>query len=105
MQCNATGERMINSECLPFGSNMDHEQINFMGNNFRPQNNPYSNNYNLGWRNHPNFFLRWSRKSKQEKKPNLEEMLTKFISVSKTRFQDTEIAFKNPQALIQGLEN
>ncbi|KAA3483048.1 reverse transcriptase [Gossypium australe] len=34
---------------------MEHEQVNFMGNNSRPQNNPYSNNYNVGWRNHPNF--------------------------------------------------
>ncbi|KAG8497352.1 hypothetical protein CXB51_008633 [Gossypium anomalum] len=31
----------------------------------------------------------------QEKKPNLEEMLTKFIAVSETRFQNTEIALKN----------
>ncbi|PPS14621.1 hypothetical protein GOBAR_AA05954 [Gossypium barbadense] len=31
-------------------------------------------------------------------------MLTKFISVSETRFQNTEIALKNQQALIQGLE-
>ncbi|PPR99259.1 hypothetical protein GOBAR_AA21398 [Gossypium barbadense] len=40
----------------------------------------------------------------QDKKPNLEEMLTKFISVSKTRFQNTETVFKNQQASIQGLE-
>ncbi|PPS19692.1 hypothetical protein GOBAR_AA00869 [Gossypium barbadense] len=40
----------------------------------------------------------------QEKKPNLEEMLTKLISVSETRFQNTEIALKNQQASIQGLE-
>ncbi|PPS07040.1 hypothetical protein GOBAR_AA13612 [Gossypium barbadense] len=31
-------------------------------------------------------------------------MLTKFISVSKTRFQNTETALKNQQASIQGLE-
>ncbi|PPR82992.1 hypothetical protein GOBAR_AA37723 [Gossypium barbadense] len=31
-------------------------------------------------------------------------MLTKFISVSETRFQNTEAAFKNQQASIQGLE-
>ncbi|PPR93574.1 hypothetical protein GOBAR_AA27093 [Gossypium barbadense] len=40
----------------------------------------------------------------REKKPNLEEMLSKFISVSETRFQNTETALKNQQALIQGLE-
>ncbi|PPR89911.1 hypothetical protein GOBAR_AA30776 [Gossypium barbadense] len=32
-------------------------------------------------------------------------MLTKFISVSETRFQNTETALKNQQVLIQGLEN
>ena len=36
--------------------------------------------------------------------PNLEEMLTKFISVSETHFQNTETILKNQQALIQGLE-
>ncbi|PPS03934.1 hypothetical protein GOBAR_AA16732 [Gossypium barbadense] len=40
----------------------------------------------------------------QEKKLNLEEMLTKFIMVSETHFQNTETAFKNQQASIQGLE-
>ncbi|KAG8500789.1 hypothetical protein CXB51_002801 [Gossypium anomalum] len=40
----------------------------------------------------------------QEKKPNLEEMLSKFISVSETRFQNTKTAFKNQQILIQWLE-
>ncbi|PPR89913.1 hypothetical protein GOBAR_AA30771 [Gossypium barbadense] len=32
-------------------------------------------------------------------------MLTKFILVSETRFQNTEIALKNEQMLIKGLEN
>jgi hypothetical protein len=34
----------------------DAEQVNAFNNNFRPQNNPYSNTYNHGWRNHPNFY-------------------------------------------------
>ena len=32
-----------------------HEEVDYMGNQTRPQNNPYSNTYNPGWRNHPNF--------------------------------------------------
>ncbi|PPS03610.1 hypothetical protein GOBAR_AA17056 [Gossypium barbadense] len=40
----------------------------------------------------------------QEKKPNLKEMLSKFISMSETRFQNIETALKNQQASIQGLE-
>ena len=31
------------------------EQVDYLGNPGRPQNNPYSNTYNPGWRNHPNF--------------------------------------------------
>jgi hypothetical protein len=34
----------------------DAEQVNAFNNNFRPQNNPYSNTYNPGWRNHPNIY-------------------------------------------------
>ncbi|PPS06606.1 hypothetical protein GOBAR_AA14039 [Gossypium barbadense] len=48
--------------------------------------------------------LRRNKFNRWEKKPNLEEMLTKFISVSETRFQNTKTALKNQQALIQGLE-
>ena len=29
--------------------------VNFVGNQNRTQNNPYSNIYNAGWKNHPNF--------------------------------------------------
>ncbi|PPS00311.1 hypothetical protein GOBAR_AA20352 [Gossypium barbadense] len=47
---------------------------------------------------------RQETKISKEKKPNLEEMLTKFISVSETHFQNTEIALKNQQASIQELE-
>src|SRR5262249_7910339 len=31
------------------------EQVDYLGNRNRKQNNPYSNTYNPGWRNHPNF--------------------------------------------------
>jgi hypothetical protein len=34
------------------------EQANMLNNNFRLQNNPYSNTYNSGWKNHPNFSWR-----------------------------------------------
>ncbi|PPR85099.1 hypothetical protein GOBAR_AA35591 [Gossypium barbadense] len=40
----------------------------------------------------------------EEKKTNLEQILSKFISVSETHFQNTETAFKIHQASIQGLE-
>ncbi|KAG8498773.1 hypothetical protein CXB51_005219 [Gossypium anomalum] len=90
MQCDASGGGMGNSEYPPYDPNMENEQMNHMGNNPRPHNNPYSNTYNAGWRNHPNFS--WGGQGnqrpppplgfqqqpyQQEKKPNLEEMMTK----------------------------
>ena len=73
------------------------EQIDFMGNQVRPRNDPFSNTYNPGWRNHPNF--RWSNNQGQvpnmqppgfqrpvpppQSKPNfIEEMLTQHIKAS-----------------------
>ncbi|XP_075478835.1 uncharacterized protein LOC142519688 [Primulina tabacum] len=35
----------------------DEEAVNFVGNHWRHQSNPYSSTYNLGWKNHPN--LSW----------------------------------------------
>ncbi|KAG8485827.1 hypothetical protein CXB51_019172 [Gossypium anomalum] len=117
MRCDSSGGG-IHTEYQSFNPTTEEEQVHYMGNNnSRPQNNPYSNTYNTGWRNHPNFS--WGGQGnqrpqnpsglqqppyQQEKKPNLEKMLTKFISVSETSFQNTEIALKNQQASIQGLE-
>ncbi|KAG8490619.1 hypothetical protein CXB51_013857 [Gossypium anomalum] len=73
--------------------------------------------YYMGWKNYPNFS--WGGQGnqrpqnppsfqqppyQQEKKSNLEEMLTKFISVSETCFQNTETALKNQQVSIQRLK-
>ena len=38
---------------------MASESVNYMGKFQNPNNNPYSNTYNPGWRNHPNF--KWSQ--------------------------------------------
>ncbi|XP_021980711.1 uncharacterized protein LOC110876859 [Helianthus annuus] len=32
-----------------------HEEVDYLGNQIRPQNNLYSNTYNPGWKNHQNF--------------------------------------------------
>ncbi|KAG8474732.1 hypothetical protein CXB51_031458 [Gossypium anomalum] len=117
MRCDLSGGG-VHTEYQPFNPTTEEEQVNYMGNNnFRSQNNPYSNTYNVGWRNHPNFS--WGGQGnqrpqnppvfqqppyQQEKKPNLEEILSKFIMVSETSFQNTEMALKNQQASLQGLE-
>lgn len=47
----------------PFGQN---DQANFVG-SFLRQNDIFSNTYNPGWRNHPNFF--WSNNQNAQKPP------------------------------------
>ncbi|KAG8501202.1 hypothetical protein CXB51_003340 [Gossypium anomalum] len=107
MRCDSS-RRGVHTEYQPFNPTTEEEQVHYMGNNnFRSQNNPYSNTYNASWRNHPNFS--WDGQGnqrpqnplgfqqppyQQEKKLNLEEMLSKFISVSKSRFQNTETALE-----------
>ncbi|PPR96422.1 hypothetical protein GOBAR_AA24245 [Gossypium barbadense] len=88
--CETSGGGTNHSEYQPYGHNMDNEQSNYMGSqgNQRPQHPP-------GYQQPP---------YQQEKKPNLEEMLLKFISVSETHFQNSETALKNQQASIQSLE-
>ncbi|XP_073152284.1 uncharacterized protein [Henckelia pumila] len=83
------------------------------GNQNRPRNNPYSNSYNPGWRNHPNFS--WGGTSNQarpqgnpqygkkpiynhepkEEKSELEKMMMKFIFSTETRLQNQDSSIKN----------
>ncbi|KAK5784798.1 hypothetical protein PVK06_039333 [Gossypium arboreum] len=55
----------VHTEYQSFNPTTEEEQVNYMGNNnFESQNNPYSNTYNAGWRNHPNFF--WGGQGNQK---------------------------------------
>ena len=55
MRCDSSGGG-VHTEYQSFNPTTKEEQVNYMGNNnFRSQNNLYSNTYNAGWRNHPNF--------------------------------------------------
>ncbi|KAG8486633.1 hypothetical protein CXB51_020062 [Gossypium anomalum] len=93
MRCDSNGGAH-NTDYPSFNPSTEEEQIHYMGKNFRPQNNPYNNTYNARWRNHPNFS--WGGQGnqrpqhplgfqqppyQQEKKSNLEKMLTKFITI------------------------
>ena len=42
------------TDTCPLYSSADQEQANYVG-QYPSKNNPYSNTYNPGWRNHPNF--------------------------------------------------
>ncbi len=60
------GEGYMTSECNNFNK-LSTEQMNYVNNrgnfNQRQLNNPYSNTYNPGWSNHPNFS--WSNLQNQ----------------------------------------
>ncbi|XP_075475770.1 uncharacterized protein LOC142511637 [Primulina tabacum] len=91
--------------------------VNQVGVQNRPRNDPYSNTYNPGRMQHPNFS--WGGQNNQnrpqrgqqygkqpmyrsdpprEEKSNLEQMMSRFISSTETRLQ-------NQDASIKGLEN
>ena len=50
--------------------------------------------------NHPPGF----QQQPQEKKPNLEELMSKFLQASETRFQAVETSMRNQEASIHNLE-
>ncbi|KAI4346011.1 hypothetical protein L6164_013094 [Bauhinia variegata] len=56
ISCDFCGDKHSSGECPGnmFGESSQ-EQVNYLGNPPRPQNDPFSNTYNPGWRNHPNF--------------------------------------------------
>ena len=62
------------------------DQANYV-NNYTRQNNPYSNTYNQGWRNHPNFSWNQGNQMKQpppgfqsqQKSLNFEEVVAKYM--------------------------
>jgi hypothetical protein len=94
--CGGTDHLPINCT-LGMSSEGEIEQVNALNNNFRPQNNPYSNTYNPGWRNHPNFSWRNDQNAPNQnqtrpnqgfsprqfeygpQKSNLEKMMENFI--------------------------
>ncbi|KAK5793306.1 hypothetical protein PVK06_034448 [Gossypium arboreum] len=55
MRCDSNGGG-VHTEYQSFNPSTEEEQVQYMGNNNpKPQNNLYSNTYNVGWRNHTNF--------------------------------------------------
>jgi hypothetical protein len=53
--CEICEQAHENGACLPTSLGFSKEQVKYMGNNSRQQRNPYSNTYNPGWAEHPNF--------------------------------------------------
>jgi len=75
-----------------------HEEVDYLGNQNRPQNNPYSNTYNPGWKNHPNFGWKAGSSNQNQNPPGqgssgndkLEEMMAQLLSNSKEAHQIAE---------------
>ncbi|KAG8493192.1 hypothetical protein CXB51_010616 [Gossypium anomalum] len=55
MRCDSIGGGVHNTDYPSFNRSTEEEEVQYMGNNSRSQNNLYSNTYNTGWKNHPNF--------------------------------------------------
>ena len=88
------------------------EQINFMGQGQRSSHPPFSNSYNLNYRNHPNFswkngpHIQAPQSSQpQSQPPPLQESSSNLENVLAQFMQSTQASFKNQEASIRNLEN
>ncbi|XP_073119954.1 uncharacterized protein [Henckelia pumila] len=102
--CEKCGAEHFTKDCQTF-SQPEGVMASHMGNQNRPRNDPFSNSYNPGWRQHPNFS--WSGQNNkpygnqnygrqpQEGKSSLEQMMQQFISSTETRMQNQDASIKN----------
>ena len=81
------------------------EQTNFVGDFYKPPNNPYFNNY------YPKtYYLEWSNQptspkfQTQEKENDFEELIKEFIISNEQRWQEQEAANNNIKASLRNLE-
>ncbi|KAL0367368.1 UNVERIFIED_CONTAM: hypothetical protein Sradi_3626900 [Sesamum radiatum] len=103
----------LSQDCQVGNPNIVNEDANFVSHGGRSNFNPYSNTYNSGWRSYLNFS--WSNNQQQgstghhqprqvqpaqEKKSNIEDVLSKFITTAKARFQSQEASIRNIEVQI-----
>ncbi|XP_020426537.1 uncharacterized protein LOC109950815 [Prunus persica] len=108
------------SECTTGNPFASLEQINQVAEFNRHRNDPYSNMYNPGWRNHPNFSRSNTQNVQrpppgflaQEKKINLEDAVTQltmsttqFMTEIKTQFQNQSVSIRNLEMQVGHLAN
>ncbi|KAL2541659.1 DNA-directed DNA polymerase [Abeliophyllum distichum] len=82
IMCENCGANHSTLDCMLLASP---KQVNFVQNNIHQQYNPYSQTYNPGWKQHPNF--RWSKNqhsgsaynAHQERGPSLGEMFQQYM--------------------------
>ncbi|XP_073137122.1 uncharacterized protein [Henckelia pumila] len=78
------------------------DAANFMGNQGRQPYNTYSNTYNPGWKNHPNFSWKpadttASASKPVEKNPSFEEIMMKYVASTENRLQNQEEMLQRSQ--------
>ncbi|XP_017972556.1 PREDICTED: uncharacterized protein LOC108661169 [Theobroma cacao] len=116
--CEMCGDAHSNDQCPS-----NYESLQFVGNFNRQQNNPYSNTYNHGWRNHPNFSWNnnaWPSNSKPnmplgfqqqvrppipEKKSQVEELFLQYISKNDAIIQSFGASLRNLETQMGQLAN
>ncbi|GAU10626.1 hypothetical protein TSUD_421080, partial [Trifolium subterraneum] len=100
VRCAFCGKGHANGECFPTGSEQEMYLSNFKKSS--TINNPYSNTYNPGWREHPNFGWGGNQNQSQQQAPSqnsqprqqspLEDALTQFIKVTQGNFEEIKIS-------------
>ncbi|KAK1381012.1 hypothetical protein POM88_027756 [Heracleum sosnowskyi] len=115
--CDMCGEGHPTQQCpLIYHDGAQSSTVNYVGNSSNQQNNPYSNTYNPGWRNHPNFsvnnnarpnmpykpnappgFQQNQRPHEMEKKPTTEDLLLQYM-------QKTDALIQSQSASMRALE-
>ncbi|KAL2470772.1 Uncharacterized protein Adt_38908 [Abeliophyllum distichum] len=107
IMCENCGANHSTSDCMLLASP---EQVNFVQNNSHQQYNPYSQTYNPGWKQHPNF--RWSENqhsgsaynAQQERGPSLGEMFQQYMQKTDKALERLDINSQNQQASIRKIE-
>ncbi|XP_054813362.1 uncharacterized protein LOC129314007 [Prosopis cineraria] len=69
--CNQCNDMHMPDQCPLY---MTTESVNYMGKFQNPHNNPYSQTYNSGWRNHPNFSWSQGNSSNQPSSSNVKPL-------------------------------
>ncbi|GAU46577.1 hypothetical protein TSUD_402660 [Trifolium subterraneum] len=100
VNCDFCHQNHANGECFPAGSEEALYLANFRKSN--PNNNPFSNTYNKGWRDHPNFGWGGNTSQSQQQTPPpqnsqqknsspLEETLNQFVKFTQGGFEAMKI--------------
>ncbi|KAL2541769.1 Clathrin heavy chain 1 [Abeliophyllum distichum] len=107
IMCENCGANHLTLDCMLLASP---EQVNFVQNNTHQQYNPYSQTYNPGWKQYPNF--RWSENqhsgnaynAQQERGPSLGEMFQQYMQKTNKALERLDINSQNQQASIRKIE-